>query len=168
MDFKAHALYSLGRSRWFVEKQLEDFKKPSDWTYQPTPQANHALWIVGHLGLADNMFASLFREASATKPDGFDECFWFGSECKPEGNPAVDDVLAYYRERRENLTNVLSELSDAELAAAGPAEDAPSPIAGAPNMGHLFLFAAEHEMNHAGQLSVCRRGLGNDPMFKPS
>ena len=169
MDLKKHALYGLERSRWMVEEQLKAFDTLSDWLYQPTPQANHALWVVGHLALADNMFASRFRDETAKKIDGYDECFWFGSECKSDASsyPAIDEVLAYFRERRENFNAVIADLSDDELSAAAPAADEPSPIAGAPNIGQLLLFASAHEMNHAGQLSVCRRGLGNDPVFKP-
>ena len=169
MDFKAHAQYALSRARWLTEKQLEDFKQPSDWVYRPTSQANHALWIIGHLALADNMFASMFREGTAKKPEGFDDCFWFGSECKDDvaAYPPIEEVQTYYRERRQNLMNVLNEVTDDELNAAAPGENEPSPIAGAPNKGHAFLFAAAHEAGHTGQLSVCRRGLGNELLFKP-
>ena len=169
MEFKTQARYALETSRWFTERILENFTEDDHWFYQVHPRANHALWIVAHLGLADNMFASRFREDQASKPEGWDELFWFGSELKDDRSayPSADDVLAYFRERREVLLDVLDNVTYEELSAEGPPKDAPSPIAGAPSIGHLFLFCARHESIHAGQLTVAHRGLGNAPMFAP-
>jgi uncharacterized damage-inducible protein DinB len=55
-------------------------------------------------------------------------------------------------------------VSDDELAGPAPEAGARSPIAGAPNIGHLFLFAASHEAMHAGQLTVAHRALGHPPI----
>lgn len=169
MDLKTHAKYSLERSRWLTEQLLESFKTEDDWFYQAHPDANHAMWIVGHLGLADNMFASRFREQLASKPDGWDDLFWFGSELKSDRSayPPNEEVLAYFRDRRQTLLNMIDDLTDEELAAPAPPPNEPSPIAGAPCIGHILLFAASHESIHAGQLTVARRGLGNAPLFSP-
>ena len=48
--------------------------------------------------------------------------------------------------------HVLDELSDDELSAQPPA-DASGPLASAPNMGHLLVFAAYHEGTHWDFLS---------------
>lgn len=167
MDLKAHALYGLNRTRGFTEQQLEAFSKPSDWLHRPTPRANHALWIVGHLGLADNRFAATFRPEVDKIPEGYPPLFWFGSDCHSDASqyPPVAEVLDYFRDRRANLLAVVENLTDADLEVPAPAATESSPIAGAPNLGYLLLFAAIHEQGHSGQLSVCRRDLGNDLLF---
>ncbi len=95
--------------------------------------------------------------------------FWFGSQVKADSAayPPEAEVLAYFRERRAKLLAVLDEVTDAELAAPAPPAGERSPIAGAPNLGHLFLFAASHEAMHAGQLTVAHRGLGHPPLLGP-
>lgn len=168
MDLKAHAKYSLERARWMTEQMIESFKTADDWFYQSHPKANHAMWIVGHLGLADNMFLSRFQEELANKPDGWDDLFWFGSELKDRSAyPASDEVLSYFRVRRETLMKVVAGVTDEQLSAPAPGPDEMSPIAGAPCIGHILLFAAYHEGMHCGQLTVAHRGIGNDPLFAP-
>ena len=76
MDLKTHAKYALEKARWLTEQLLDSFKSEDEWFYQSHPKANHAIWIVGHLALADNAFLSRFREDAATKPDGWDDLFW--------------------------------------------------------------------------------------------
>ena len=127
------------------------------------------MWIVGHIGLADNAFAARFRPDVSAKPDGWDELFWFGSEPRSDSSayPPVEEVLSYCRDRRSVLLSVLEELTDEELSAPAPGPNERSPLAGAPNMGHTFLFIAYHEGLHTGQLSVARRSLGHEPLFKP-
>ncbi len=168
MSLKAHARHGLNISRQMTENIVGQFQG-DDWFYQPTPKANHALWVVGHLALADNAFASKFREDTDHKPAGYEALFWFGTE--PSSNasayPPVDEVLAYFRNRRENLLKVLDELSDEELSAVAPPADEPGPISGAPDVGQLFHFAAYHEGIHCGQLTVCHRGLGHPPLYRP-
>jgi len=170
MSLKAEAKHGLANSRKMIEGVIKDFKSDDQWFYQPCPKSNHAMWVIGHLGLADNAFASKFCEASANEPAGYKDLFWFGSEPCDDASkyPPVDEVLAYFRERRENLLKVLDGLSDDDLAAAGPPAAEGGPLAGAPSMGHAFHFVAYHEGIHTGQVTVCHRGLGNPPMYQPN
>jgi hypothetical protein len=148
---------------------VDNFKSDEDWFYRPVPNSNHALWIVAHLGLSDNMFASKFRPEIDHKPDGWQDLFWFGSEIQEDRNayPSPAEVLNYFRDRREVLMKVLDEVSDEELNAAAPPEGDRSAVAGAPSIGQLFIFASFHEGIHSGQLTVIDRGLGNEPMMRP-
>jgi len=169
MDFKAHAIYSLQRSRWIISELIESLQNDDDWFFQANPKTNHALWIVGHLGLADNMFASRFRPDTADKPDGWDELFWFGSEIQSrEAYPAIDAVRQYFASRRENLISVIESLTEDDLSGPAPSPEERSPIAGAPNIGHLLVFAAQHEFMHTGQFTIIHRALGNPPLFAPN
>ncbi len=169
MSLRASAKHGLTLSRRIMDGIIESLQTDDDWLYQPHDKANHALWVIGHLALADDMFATLFRPDSGREPAGYKELFWFGSEPSSDRSkyPPIDEVLSYFRERRENLLNVLDNLSDEEFEAAGPPEDSGGPMAGAPTMGHAFYFANYHEGVHTGQLTVCHRGLGNPPLFKP-
>jgi uncharacterized damage-inducible protein DinB len=166
MELREHARYALKFSRRLSEGLLGSFKTPENWVFQIHPKANHPLWIAGHLALVDNAFINRFRPALATKPEGWDALFGFGSQPKPDANlyPNPDEVLSYFRRRREVLLNVLDELSEEELCAAAPAAGERSPIAGAPNMGHAFIFIAYHEGLHSGQLTVTHRALGHAPI----
>lgn len=169
MSLQAHAKHGLALSRRMMDGILVSFQTDDDWFYQAHPKANHAIWIIGHLGLADNAFARSFREETDHEPDGYKELFWFGSEPDADRSqyPPVDEVLAYFRDRRDNLLKVLDELSEEEISAAAPPAEERSPVAGAPSIGNLFHFAAYHEGIHTGQLTVCHRGLGHPPIHQP-
>lgn len=169
MNIKAHAISSLKLSRQLTKNMLADFNTLNDWFYQPHENSNHALWIAGHLGLADNAFASKFRPKVGKEVDGWKDVFWLGSQptSNPKDYPPIDEVLDYFEDRREVLLNVLNEVSLDELMKPAPPEGSGSPIAGAPNIAQVFFFIASHESVHCGQLSVCRRGLGHSPLIQP-
>lgn len=169
MSLRDHAKAMLKRSRGLLESVLKSFESEDDWFYQTHPKANHAMWIVAHVGLADDTFISRFRPEWKNRPEGWDDLFWFGSELKSDTSvyPPSAEVLAYAQERRAKLLELIDDLSDEELYSDAPAEGEQSVIAGAPCMGHLFLFAAYHEGIHTGQLTVCHRGLGKDPLRSP-
>jgi len=166
MDLKAHALFELNMTREMLEGILMTFQNEGDWFYQPHPQVNHALWITAHLALVDNMFLSQFDPEKGKTPDGWNELFGFGSVLvERDQYPSVDTVLGYFRDRRAVLLEVIESLTEADLNAPAPTER--SPIVGAPNKGHLLLFASRHEAQHLGQLTVLHRGLGHPPMIQP-
>lgn len=170
MDLKAHAFSSLKLARRLTSAMLADFNTLTDWIYQAHPDANHALWIIGHLGMADNAFISKFRPKLAEEPDGWKDIFWFGSQPNPniKKYPPIDEVLEYFDGRRVVLLEVLEDLSMDELSAPAPPAEAQSPLAGAPNIGQVFFFIAYHEGMHSGQLSIARRGLGHSPLYQPA
>lgn len=166
MELRNHAKFALDAARRLTESVLEAFVSRDDWLFQVDPHVNHAMWITGHLGLADNAFAAKYRPDGSKKPAGWEALFWFGSDLRPaDAYPEVEEVRAYFQDRRRHLLSVLEEVSDDELAAPAPTEN--SPIAGAPCLGHIFLFAAYHEGIHCGQLTAAHRGLGNRPLYQP-
>jgi uncharacterized damage-inducible protein DinB len=167
MELRDHARHALTFSRRLSSGLLASFKTPEDWVFQIHPKANHALWIAAHLGLVDNSIAGRFRPAVATKPEGWDALFSFGSQPKADASfyPSAEEVIAYYHDRRGVLMRVLEELSDDELRAPAPATGERSPIAGAPTIGHLFIFTSQHEAMHSGQLTVAHRALGHAPLL---
>ncbi len=166
MAVKDNILYSLAQSRKMAEGMIDALKSQDDWMYQSHPKANHAMWIVGHLGLADNMFLSRLNPEADAKPEGWDDLFWFGSEVYADAAkyPSSDEVLSFFRERREKLLKAINGLTDEFL-------DSPTPDEGmfsdAPNMAQMLIFVSYHEGVHSGQLSVAHRGLGHAPLYQP-
>jgi len=165
MELKCRLKKQLENSRGFTEALLEDFHTPEQWLHQVTPKSNHALWFAGHLGVADNFFLSIVDPDSAAKHPQFGELFGMGSQ--PTGDPSryppAEEVLAFMRDRRQALLLSLEKMSEADLAQ-------PVPEGGMPmwkDLGGVFETAIWHESMHAGQVSIARRSLGHDPLFKP-
>ncbi len=164
---KDNIVFALAQSRKMIDGLIDSMKSTEDWVYQACPKANHGLWVVGHLALADNMFLGRLDESAASKPDGWDELFWFGSEVRADASkyPAPEEVVAYFRDRREKLNQAIEGLTEEFLASPTPDEGMCSE---APNMGAMLIFIAYHEGIHTGQFTIAHRGLGHDPMFKPN
>jgi len=167
MSLKQNILYSIKQSRQLLDGLVAKMNSDSDWMYQAHPTANHPLWVIGHIGLADNMFLEKIDASKSKKPEGWDDLFWFGSEISDDRSkyPDPKEVVAYYQERRETLLEELEKIDDEFLTNPTPEEGM---FADAPNMAQLFFFAAFHEGLHTGQFTIASRGLGNDPLFTPS
>lgn len=163
MSAKQRLQKRLQAARDYSCALLADFKTPEEWTHQVHANANHALWFAGHMAVSDNFFVSnLAAERVARRPE-FEKAFGTGSQ--PTNNPAdyppVADVLAYMKERRTTLLDVLNGLSDAELEQP-LAKGTPDFL---PDIGSVFETAVWHEGLHSGQLSVCRRSMGHQPVM---
>lgn len=167
MSIKQNILYSLNQSRRMMDGLVDSMATQDDWMYQAHPKANHPLWIVGHLGLADNNFLSRLSPEKDNKPEGWTDLFWFGSEVSSDADdyPAPEEVVAYFQERRQELLRAIEGLEDEFLLSPTPNEGM---FADAPNMAQILLFIAYHEGLHSGQFTVAHRGLGNKPLFNPS
>jgi len=156
-------LYSrLKNARIFTERLLEDFSGASSWVYQVTPDANHALWFVGHMGVTDNFMISILNPHLACLPDGYAHLFGIGSQPVDDITryPDVQQVRDFMCSRREVLLGILSNLSDKELGAATP-DGAPKFMA---DFAAVFEMAIWHEGMHCGQLTTTRRSLGFAPL----
>ena len=166
MSIKANVVYSLNQARKMTESLIEKLEAPSDWLAQPCDKANHPLWVIGHLALADNLFASMMAGEEKSFPEGWSELFWFGSEVYSDDSkyPAVEEVLTFFRKQRERLLEVVDGLSDEFLAGPTPEDGM---FADAPNMAQMLIFASFHEGIHFGQFTVAHRSLGHAPMMQP-
>jgi len=162
VELKSRIARQLEKVREVSEAYLASFHTPAQWTHQVHPEANHALWFAGHLGLVDNFMLSLVAPQRAIEKPGYPEKFGMGSH--PTSNPAdypdPAEVVEFMRERRSVLLDALEGMSDADLSQPLPA--------GAPDImsdvGSAFEMAVWHEALHAGQVSVARRALGNRPL----
>lgn len=165
MNQRDRLMSQLKQARQVSEGLFASFQKPEDWTYQVHPKANHPLWVAGHLSYADNFFISILEPSRVRPMDGFDKVFGMGSV--PTGDPGVypdpQDVLAYMRERRETLLDILANMPPERLDEP-TAEGAPDFM---PDVASVFETAIWHEGMHSGQVTVARRGLGHEPLFTP-
>jgi hypothetical protein len=135
---------------------------PSDkLTWQPLPEANHALWVLGHLAWTEDSI--LVELAGRTSVLGESWKKHFGAGSKPSGNrsayPPVEQIKAGLDRSRKALLEWLGSMDERKLA---------SPLPSgwdmfAPTFGDLPGSLAWHEGLHAGQVSVVRRGLGLPP-----
>ncbi|REJ68986.1 MAG: DinB family protein [Planctomycetota bacterium] len=166
MASKERLKANLFQAREMTEAILEAFQKPEDWTHQVHPQANHALWIVGHLGHADNFFVSMLDPSRQVEKDGWGEKFGMGSQPTndPAAYPPVAEVLDFFRDRRAALLEAIDAMSDEDLAKATP-DGSPDFLA---DFEQVLELAYWHEGVHSGQLTVAHRALGNPPLFSGS
>ncbi|HEX3659049.1 MAG TPA: DinB family protein [Pirellulales bacterium] len=150
-------------SHTYTEGLLAGFKTPEEWTHQVHPEANHAMWVAGHIAGADNFFITALGGPGRVV-EGYKEKFGGGTKPspRPADYPPPSEVLDYLRERRQALLKLLAEKSEADL-------DAPAP-AGMPPMikdvAGIFQLIAWHEGLHAGQASIARRSLGQPPVMQ--
>lgn len=167
MDIRDNVRFQLAQARNMTQSVLDSFQDREDWLYQPHDRANHALWVAMHLAMADNFMASQLRpELDNPVDERWKERYWFGStpSRRDEDNIDVQQALDYMADRRKALLECLESMSDEKLAAPLPDD---SPFAQFPNRLHVFLFNAQHEGIHFGQLTVAHRGLGRDPVYQP-
>ena len=152
----------LVNARQMSERLLKDFKSPEHWTMQVHAGCNHALWFAGHMGYADNFFVSVVAPELATKRPDVDQKFGMGSQPtnQPAEYPPAETVLAFMRERRQTLLDVLDKLTDEDLARPTP-EGSPDFLA---DLASVFEMAIWHEGMHSGQLTVVRRAIGHSPV----
>lgn len=163
MQLRSRLVTMIDGARKFSEGLLASFTKPTDWTYQLFPSANHALWFAGHMGTSDDFWLRTVAPDKSKIPEGYNQRF--GGGATPTANladyPPVEEVLAFMRERRAALSAELNAMSNAQLASKLPA--------GSPefltDFSSVFETATWHEGLHAGQLSMTRRALGHPPLM---
>jgi uncharacterized damage-inducible protein DinB len=163
MQLKERLKTQLEKVRGMSEGMLASFKEPKEWTYQVAPTANHALWFAGHMGGTDNFFLATLDPSKAIEKPGYQERFGMGSRPvdDPSAYPPVEEVLDFMRERRQALLAVLDAMSDEDLARPVPEEM----TAMGTDWASLLEMAVWHESLHAGQVSIARRALGNNPLL---
>lgn len=141
---------------------LEDVPEEK-WGHQPAPNANHAMWIIGHLAVTDDYFLTNLAGRDSKLPADWSGLFGMGSQ--PQGDlsayPSPSDVRDQLRPRREELFSWFKSLSEEKLIE--PLTDDWKQFA--PNYIGLASSLAWHEGLHAGQLTVVRKSLGIAPKF---
>lgn len=161
-DVLETGLAALAFARRVTTALLEDIQDDK-LTYQPMAGANHALWIIGHIAVTDEVFLGNVGKRPVKRLGTWKDLFYTGSIPKPSlaDYPPAADIRDYFSASREELIAWFKSLSEAELHAPLP-EDMQT-FGRTPAV--LMSTIACHEALHAGQLTVVRKNLGITPRF---
>jgi hypothetical protein len=162
MDVKSRVKRQLKKVREVTETLLSAFETPEQWTLRVHDEANHPLWLAGHLGTVDNFMIALLAPEKAVANEDYRKKFGMGSRptSDPAAYPEPAEVLEFMRERRRVLLEILAGLSDDDMSKSPP-QGTPEIM---PDVGSIFEVAVWHEALHAGQITVARRALGFAPL----
>lgn len=131
--------------------------------HQPCPDANHAMWILGHLACADEYFMNKVADRPFNKMEAWKDKFFIRS--KPTTSaadyPPIAEVKETLANNREALISCFGKMDEAKLRSPLP-EDMQD---FAPSHTALIPTIAWHEGMHTGQLSVIRKSLSLPPVF---
>jgi uncharacterized damage-inducible protein DinB len=135
---------------------------------RPMPGGNHALWILGHLTIAEGRMHQIIlgepNPVTHWKP-----LFDWGTQPSddPDLYPPFDEVLETYKRLLTKTLSLLDEMDEDGLDQ--PVQQPPPGLEDAfATVGQTLLVIAMHQAFHSGQASVARRAGGHEPYFEPS
>ncbi|MEW4530439.1 DinB family protein [Maioricimonas sp. JC845] len=162
MTLKERLKQALVHARSLTMGMLNEINDPQDWIRRPVPGSNHALWIAGHLGSADNAFIGFMHPNRKIQRDAYAELFGRGSVVRDELSdyPDAQELVAFMQDRRQVLLDILDGCSDEDFTRPTP-EGAPPFMF---DWGAVFQMTAWHESLHTGQLTVIHRMIGQPPL----
>jgi hypothetical protein len=140
--------------------------EPGDWFWNPSPAVTHLAWQVGHLAFAQYGLV-LFRQRGRLPIDAdlmsgrFRKTFSRGSTpvADPAAYPDIDEIRATFdRVHQQAMLELVA------MSADGLDDAVEAPYAVWPTRFGALLFAADHEMLHAGQIGLLRRLMGKAPI----
>ena len=124
---------------------------------------NHAIWIMGHIAFADDLFVSEFRGEPSCLPEGHVEQFGQGSvpNERLSDYPSRDEMMERLATSRDRAIQWVESLDGDAVWQEAP--ESIRPIS--PNAIDSAFTLAQHEFLHAGQLATVRSSLGMKPLF---
>lgn len=155
-------LVALEFARYFTNTMLDNI--PDDkLCYQPIPDSNHALWVMGHLACTDEFFMQVCGGPWNQRFESFKGVFFMGSKPLADRGayPPVAEVREWLQDSRTRMVEWLKGQSPEELATPLPEYLQRA----ATDRLKLVARLAVHESAHSGQLTVIRKSLGLAPVF---
>ncbi|HRX84587.1 MAG TPA: DinB family protein [Phycisphaerae bacterium] len=151
----------LAETRRWTLLLLADFAG-DDWTYQPGPGLQHALWLGGHLASSQNtLIFQRCLDRNELDP-AFARKFAPGNAIKPAGEfawPEPKAVLEHMAQVHEKTLAAVRGMSDAVLAEPAFGKDGAKHPHYSTKLGAVS-HADRHEAFHAGQIALIRRLVG--------
>ncbi|MCC6228006.1 MAG: DinB family protein [Phycisphaerales bacterium] len=148
-----HVLKTLDFASGINKKLVADWPE-GKLAHQDTPCDNHPLWTIGHLGVSNHWFASIFDGQPAV--DANLEAT-YGGKSKPSANaadyPSLAETIKLYDQGMARLKKALTSPKDPLSKPKQMADWVSDTI-------HAAQLAVWHEGWHGGQLSTLRRSLG--------
>ena len=156
---------NLASAREYTMTLLDGLEE-DQWFWTPEPSVSHIAWQVGHLAMAQYGL-TLFRQRGRTDIDGslipnrFRKKVMKGTT--PESSPEMYLPPAEILEVLDGVNRqMLIEID--HFDGPGLDESIDLPYSGFPTRYGSLLFAANHEMLHAGQIGFLRRLMGLQPI----
>lgn len=148
-----HVLKTLEFASGINKKLVADWPE-GKLAHQDTPRDNHPLWTIGHLGVSNHWFASIFDGQPAV--DAKLEAT-YGGKSKPSASaadyPSMAETMKLYDQGMARLKKALTSPKDPLSKPKQMADWVSDTI-------HAAQLAVWHEGWHGGQLSTLRRSLG--------
>jgi len=168
MNTKDRLSHTLQSIRAFSEGLLKSFSASEDWFFLVHPTANHAAWIVGHVGHVDNMCLKMLRSPKYVEDTKWEGLFAPGSQPADDAGlyPSPAELVSFWQARRADVMALLEEQTDETLKNPVPPGSAPMFT----DIGSVFELVGFHEAMHFGQLTVARQALKHPRLidFPPS
>ena len=165
LSIRDAALLQLQFDRDYVLNLLESTPREL-WYDMPAGYHSNVAWQVGHLAVSQYGLL-LYRQRGRGDNDMQLMPGWFRKKFSRGTSPteinselvSIDDLLA----RFDLINNEARKLAPT-LTAASLREPIDMPYAGYPCKLGAIVFCPLHEMIHAGQIGLLRRGLGLEPV----
>ena len=148
-------------SRAWTLKLIADLEG-KDWTFQPRPGVQHALWLCGHLAVAEGLLVLERCLGHTGVSPEFAGHFRIGGpipSASEHAYPSPDVVRSMMDETHVRVLSAIRRMDDHLLAE-------PCPGMGGAAHPHYrtkagaVVHCARHEGFHAGQLAMLRRLVG--------
>jgi hypothetical protein len=158
-------LQSLHFSRGFTQGILDRIPE-EQWYVFPPGGFTHVAWQVGHLACSQHRLvfsrvAGETTDADRLLPPAYFELFGKGSTPRDDAAsyPDVHELRGVFNAVHSRVLVVVPTLVESLLD-----ERIEPPHPAYSNKFETLLFAARHELVHAGQIAMIRRGLGHAPL----
>jgi len=152
----------LEDARDWTKKLIADLNG-DDWLFQPAPGLAHALFLCGHLAVAQDLLVHTRCLGAPILDDSFKKHFTIGKPVPPLSEykfPSAAPILATMDDVHEHTLQVIRKMSDALLAEPAYAADGKSPHPHYRDKRGAVSHCSRHEAFHAGQIATIRRLLG--------
>ena len=154
-------IHTLTVSHIVLQRYTADLT-PAEYLHRPTPQANCAAWVIGHLTLSER---NALRALGAPLPElaeGYEHRFSQAEGCpQAEEFGDVTVLMPLFNEHRTRLIDAVRRATPEQLDK--PLEKPRPPVF--TTAGDLANFMGVHSSMHAGQLTTIRRSLGRPPLM---
>ena len=151
----------LDGSRDWTIKLIADLEG-DQWTFQPAEGVQHALWICGHLAVAEHLLV-LTRSLGRGEPDAeFAKHFPVGAPVRSgrdDDHPSPQVVRARMDGTHAQVLEAIRSMSEEQLAARCYGKDGTTHPHYTTNRGAI-AHCSRHEGFHAGQIAMLRRLMG--------
>ncbi len=132
-------------------------------TTRPTPNSNHAAWILGHIAYANDSFCAKLGGQDSVLPENHESLFGMGTTPTDDAAdyPSKAELLDALNKSHEFVVGWFKSMSEEQLASPLPEG---MEMFG-PNFASLASTMVWHDGIHQGQLIEVRRALGLPRVF---